>query len=208
MVKLKLIYVLVISAMLVGCNFGTSADEQLKKVIDELNHMEMDYREAQETVFEYEQQEQQLFNETMELTKDRQEELAAKVTELKKMLGQRLAFLEKEEASIQGAKKYAMDLDNVLDEDDEKNKKMIEQLQSVVNERYELHAAFVSEYKELATLQSELYEMLIDNRTGLSRLNEQVKEVNAQKEEVQSAISIFNEATTRVNSLLEDMEIN
>ncbi|MFC5588581.1 YkyA family protein [Sporosarcina soli] len=206
--KPKLIYVLVISAMLAGCDFGSSADEQLKKVIDELNHMEMDYREAQETVFEYEQQEQQLFNETMELTKDRQEELAAKVAELKKLLGQRLAFLEKEEASIQEAKKSAMDLDNVLDDDDENNKKMIEQLKSVVNERYELHDAFVSEYKKLTTLQNELYEMLIDNRTGLSRLNEQVKEVNVQKEEVQSAISIFNEATTRVNALLEDIEFN
>lgn len=206
--KPKLIYVLVISAMLAGCDFGSSADEQLKKVIDELNHMEMDYREAQETVFEYEQQEQQLFNETMELTKDRQEELVAKVEELKKLLGQRLAFLEKEEASIQEAKKSAMDLDNVLDDDDENNKKMIEQLKSVVNERYELHDAFVSEYKKLTTLQNELYEMLIDNRTGLSRLNEQVKEVNAQKEEVQSAISIFNEATTRVNALLEDIEFN
>lgn len=206
--KPKLIYVLVISAMLAGCDFGSSADEQLKKVIDELNHMEMDYREAQETVFEYEQQEQQLFNETMELTKDRQEELVAKVEELKKLLGQRLAFLEKEEASIQEAKKSAMDLDNVLDDDDENNKKMIEQLKSVVNERYELHDAFVSEYKKLTTLQNELYEMLIDNRTGLSRLNEQVKEVNVQKEEVQSAISIFNEATTRVNALLEDIEFN
>lgn len=208
MVKLKLIYVLVISAMLVGCDFGTSADEQLKKVIDELNQMEMDYREAQETVFEYEQQEQQLFNKTMELTKDRQEELAAKVTELKKLLGQRLAFLEKEEASIQEAKKSAMELDKVLDDDDENNKKMIEQLKSVVNERYELHDAFVYEYKKLTTLQNELYEMLIDNRTGLSRLNELVKEVNVQKEEVQSAISIFNEATTRVNALLDDIEFN
>jgi chromosome segregation ATPase len=194
--------------MLVGCDFGTSADEQLKKVIDELNQMEMDYREAQETVFEYEQQEQQLFNKTMELTKDRQEELAAKVTELKKLLGQRLAFLEKEEASIQEAKKSAMELDKVLDDDDENNKKMIEQLKSVVNERYELHDAFVYEYKKLTTLQNELYEMLIDNRTGLSRLNELVKEVNVQKEEVQSAISIFNEATTRVNALLDDIEFN
>ena len=208
MVKLKLIYVLVILAVLAGCDFGTSVDEQLKKVIDELNHMEVDYREAQETVFQYEQQEQQLFNETMELTKDRQEELAAKVTELKKLLGQRLAFLEKEEASIEEAKKSAMDLDKVLDDDDENNKKMIEQLKSVVNERYELHDAFVSEYKKLTTLQNELYEMLIDNRTGLSRLNEQVKEVNVQKEEVQSAISIFNEATTRVNALLEDIDFN
>ncbi len=50
--------------------------------------------------------------------------------------------------------------------------------------------------------------MLIDNRTGLSRLNEQVKEVNVQKEEVQSAISIFNEATTRVNALLADIKFN
>ena len=205
MKKVKSIYMLVISAVLVGCSFGTSANEQLVAAIHKLNQIETEYREAQETLFQYEKQEQQLFNETMELTKDQQEELSAHVTELKKLLGQRLAFLEKEESSIQNAVKSITDLDDVLANADERDKKMIKQLKSDVKERYELHAAFIAEYKELTLLQRELYEMLIDNRTVLSRLNEQVREVNAQNEEVQSAISAFNEATVKLNALTEDV---
>lgn len=203
--KLKVVYLLVILSVLAGCSFGTSADGQLIKTIDKLNHIETEYREAQETLFEYEKQEQQLFIETMELTKDQREDLSAHVTELKKLLGQRLAFLEKEESSIQDAKKFVTDLKDDLANVEGNDKKMIQQLESAINERYELHAVFVSEYKELATLQSELYEMLIDNRTVMSRLNEQVKEVNAQNEMVQTAISDFNQATLKVNAITEDV---
>lgn len=191
--------------ILAGCSVGTSVDKQIMEVITNLNQAEMEYQEAQETLFEFEQQEQQLFNETMKLTKDQHEELSAQVTELKELLGQRLAFLEKEEMSIENARKSISEFDAVIGNADENDKNMIEELKSVVNERYELHESFVAEYKELAKLQERLYEMLVDDGTGLSKLKRQVNEVNLQNGEVQAAIISFNEATGKVNKLKDEV---
>ncbi len=49
------------------------------------------YRDAQAELTELEKSEQELFNETMELTQEQQDELEIKVTELEELLGQRLA---------------------------------------------------------------------------------------------------------------------
>ena len=48
----------------------------------EMNNAEKEYREAQAELTELEKSEQQLFNETMELTQEQQEELTIKVAEL------------------------------------------------------------------------------------------------------------------------------
>jgi predicted nuclease with TOPRIM domain len=78
-------------------------------------------------------------------------------------------------------------------------------LKSVATSRYELHSLFVEEYKELATYQKELYEMLSTENTEITELKEQVKKVNAQNEVVQTAIDIFNKATVDVNELKDEV---
>ena len=53
----------------------------------------------------------------------------------------------------------------------------------------------------LTTAQKELYDMLVNEKTGLANLETQVEEVNDQNEVVQLAITTFNESTEVVNSL-------
>ena len=73
----------------------------------EMNSAEKVYQDAQGELTELEKSEQELFNETMELTQGQLGELKIKVTELEKLLGQRLALIEEEEESISKAKKSA-----------------------------------------------------------------------------------------------------
>jgi chromosome segregation ATPase len=204
--KKKIIgFVLAGALVLSGCSIDSTIEKQLSNAITEMNSAEKEYRDAQAKLTELEKSEQNLFNETMELTKEQRDELAIKVTELEEMLGQRLTHLEVEEKSIGKAKESVDELDAIIEQADEDDKKGIKILKTAVTNRYELHSAFVAEYKKLITYQKELYGMLVAEETGLVGLKDKVGEVNAQNKLVQLAVTSFNDATAKVNVLKDDV---
>ncbi|MFJ7932996.1 YkyA family protein [Sporosarcina sp. NPDC096371] len=191
--------------MLTGCNIESSIEKQLADTMTVMNSAEKDYRLAQDELTELEKTEQQLFNETMKLTQQQQEELTLKVTELEALLGQRLDRLQKEEAAIDKAKATATDFDAIIKEADEQEKGTIQRLKVAVDERYAYHAEFIAAYKKLAALQEELYKMLSTDGTQLWELTEQVDKVNSQNVTVQAVVTTFNESTEKVNIVKEDV---
>lgn len=197
-------FVLAVTLVLSGCNSDSTIEKQLSITMTEMNNVEKEYRDAQGELTELEKLEQELFNETMELTQKQLDELKIKVTELEELLGQRLAHIEGEEKSISKARKSAAKLDAIIEQADTNAKKSIEQLKIAVTSRYELHSAFVVEYKKLASLQKELYGMLFFEETELMALKDLVGEVNAQKDVVQLAVTSFNDATVKMNVLIDD----
>jgi chromosome segregation ATPase len=197
-------FVLAVTLVLSGCNSDSTIEKQLSITMTEMNNAEKVYRDAQGELTELEKLEQELFNETMELTQQQLDELKIKVTELEELLGQRLAHIEGEEKSISKARKSADKLDAIIEQADTNAKKSIEQLKIAVTSRYELHSAFVVEYKKLASLQKELYGMLISEETELMALKDIVGEVNTQKDVVRLAVTSFNDATVKVNVLIDD----
>jgi chromosome segregation ATPase len=197
-------FVLAVTLVLSGCNSDSTIEKKLSITMTEMNNAEKVYRDAQGELTELEKLEQELFNETMELTQQQLDELKIKVTELEELLGQRLAHIEGEEKSISKARKSADKLDAIIEQADTNAKKSIEQLKIAVTSRYELHSAFVVEYKKLASLQKELYGMLISEETELMALKDIVGEVNTQKDVVRLAVTSFNDATVKVNVLIDD----
>lgn len=197
--------VFVLATVLAGCTVSSSIEQQLADAMTEMNSAEQDYRDAQAKLASLEQSEQQLFNETMNLTQQQQEELVVKVAELEESLGKRLEELKQEEASIDKAKALASDFNSILKKADEQVKDDIEKLQVVVKERYGSHAEFITSYKKLATLQQQLYEMIRTEGTQLTELTSKVEEVNTQNETVQSTVTLFNDLTEQVNRLKDDV---
>ena len=130
----------------------SSIEKQLSATITEMNSAEKEYQDAQGELTELEKSEQKLFNETMELTQEQQDELKIKVTELEELLEQRLAHIEGEEKSISKARKSVDELDAIIEKADGNVEKGIEELKAAVTNRYELHSAFVVEYKKLIRL--------------------------------------------------------
>lgn len=197
--------VFVLTMVLAGCTVGSSIEQQLADTMNAMNGAEQDYRDAQAELTSLEQSEQQLFNETMKLTQQQQEELTVQVVGLEESLDKRLEKLEQEEASITKAKASSEDLDTILEKADEQVKSDIEKLQTTIGERYESHAEFIISYKELTSLQRQLYEMLGAEGTQLTELTKQVDEVNVQNETVQLNITRFNDLTEQVNHLKDDV---
>ncbi|WP_203246085.1 YkyA family protein [Sporosarcina beigongshangi] len=201
----KIIMVFLLATVLGGCTIGPSVEQQLADTMAAMNDAEQDYREAQAELTSLEQSEQQLFNETMKLTQQQQEELTNQVAELEESLQARLKKLEQEEASINKAKASVNDMDEIVEKVDEQVKGDLEKLQTAISDRYGSHAEFIISYKKLAELQQQLYEMLRTEGTQLTELTKQVDEVNAQNETVQSTVIIFNDLTEQVNRLKDDV---
>ena len=170
-----------------------------------MNNAEQVYQDAQGELAELEKSEQELFNQAMELTQQQLGELEIKVAELEALLGQRLTHIEGEEKSISKASKSVDELDAIIEQVDGNVGKGLEELKRAVTNRYELHSAFVVEYKKLSSLQKELYGMLIAKEVELKGLKDKVGEVNEQNELVQLAVNSFNDATVKVNVLKEDV---
>jgi len=201
-------FVLIGTLLLAGCNFGSSTESQLSKVLSEMNSAEGKSRDAQSDLNDLEKTEQALFNKTMELTQEQIEELEMQVLELEKLLEERLVLLNEEEASIKKAKESVASFDSILEKAETGKKKQIEKLKQAVNKRYELHATFTAEYKKLMDLQKELYKMLLDEETELQAFQSKVNDVNEQNGNVQAAIDLFNEATNTINSLKIKVTVN
>ncbi|WP_318616063.1 YkyA family protein [Sporosarcina sp. YIM B06819] len=198
-------FIVLVSLVLAGCTLGSSIEQQLADAMTAMNSAEKNYREAQSELTDLENLEQQLFNETMKLTQQQQEELTTKVAELEALLDKRLGKLEQEEVSMVKAKAFARDLDAIIEKAEEPVKAGVEGLKNKVNERYVQHAEFITAYKKLAALQKELYEMLRVEKIQLVELKDQVNDVNAQNEIVQSAVTSFNELTEEVNVQKDDV---
>ena len=190
--------------LLSGCSFGSTTDEELVKVLTEMNDAEEASSGAQEELNKLEQSEQALFNKMMDLTQEEQEELKTKVTEIEELLKQRLTYIEEEEASVKKAKESVKSLDNIVGKVEDAEKGEVEELRDTVNDRYELHSVFIEAYKKLTDSQQLLYTMLLEEDADLATLEEQVDEVNKNNEIVKSSIEDFNEATVKLNQLKDD----
>lgn len=196
---------LTVSLVLAGCSIGTSIEKQLSDVMNTMNKSEKEYITAQEKLTELEKSEQQLFVATMELTQEQKEELQTKVAALKESLEKRKESIKDEEVAIKTAEESMLELDEVIESADADEKKEIQRLKASISERYDHHVTFVAEYKNLVSLQEELYAMLIAEDTELTMLKTKVDEVNAQNEMVKSAISDFNSATGKVNEVKDNV---
>ncbi|MFC5602920.1 YkyA family protein [Sporosarcina koreensis] len=188
-----------------GCSIGQSTEKQLSETLNKMNVSETEYRDTQSKLTELEIAEQKTFTETMELTKEDVDKLRSKIGELEALLDERLALIDKEEAAMKEAGEFVKELDTIAEKASDTSSDQILKLKEVAEKRYNLHSAFIEEYKKLADIQKEFYGMLSAEDVELDDLKQKVEEVNAQNAIVQTAIREFNEATKKVNSLKEDV---
>ncbi|MBO0585926.1 YkyA family protein [Sporosarcina sp. E16_8] len=204
MKKISMGFLLSVTLVLSGCNSDSSIENQLSVTLTKMNNAEHVYQDALAELTELEKSEQEIFNQTMELTQKQFDELEIKVTELEELLVKRLTLIEGEVKSVRKASKFVDELDAIIEQVDGNVGKDIEELKKAVTKRYELHSAFVVEYKKLTSLQKELYGILIAEGVELEGLKDKVGEVNEQNEVVQFAVISFNDATVKVNVLKDD----
>lgn len=192
------------TVLLVGCSFNTTLVDKVSNVLGDMYSEENISGESQAKLKELEQSEQQLFDETMELTQDDKEQVEENVVKLKEMLEARTMEIEEEENAMNRAKAFTAELNKIEEKLEESNRKEIERLKEAVTKRYDAHALFVKEYKALITAQKKMYDMLLEV-VDVTILIKQVELINAHNEAVVKAIEEFNDGTESLNRIREEV---
>lgn len=206
MKKMKYLVILCSILFLSACSFGQQTEEKLSNILTELYDSESDYRAVQSELIAIEKKEQANFQSMMELTKDQKEELTKQVGETSKLLEERLVLVEKEAASITKASEKLKQLQTLISETkDESEKANLEKMEEALKNRYAAYDALTEEYNSLASLQEELYNLLITEEAEVKTIQNKVAEVNEQNEVVKKAVEKFNELTTQLNNVKEDI---
>lgn len=203
--KLLISIVILASVLLAGCSFGETTEEKLSIILGDIYDAEKTYRDNQKTLQELEETEQQLFNDTMALTKEETDLVTDNVTELQDMLEQRLVIVLEEAESMKKARALVAELDVVAEKAEAEEQVQIAKLKEAIQHRYQTHDLFVENYNELTALQKELYEMLLEKETEATKLDEHVDAINEENQEVMLAVEEFNKATVELNQIREEV---
>ncbi|ANU27841.1 YkyA family protein [Planococcus versutus] len=190
--------------MLSACSSsGISGD--LDAALNDTFEEEEEYREVQADLEEREKAEQKLFEEIMALTQEEQDKVAKQAQQALDSADERLEFLNTEKESIESAEEKSADIDQLIEDAEEASVKAdVKALKVKMQERFAAHGEFAKAYEQLIGYQKELYEMLKDEKTKLQALQEKAAKVNEQNEQVQQAVTTFNELTEQVNTLKDE----
>lgn len=205
-VKKYLLIITVFGALLLaGCSFNASTKDKVSKVLGEMYDAEGTYRDSQKELKVLEEEEQKLFTKTMELTQEEKDQLEENIAQLQEIVEERTEKIEQEKEAMEKAKEMVSDFDKIEEKLETAEQKEIEKLKEAVRERYETHTSIVDEYEALTAMQKELYNMLVEEETNITTLNEQVGKINEQNEKVITAIKEFNEQTENVNEIRDEV---
>lgn len=199
--KLAIATVLTGTLFLSACS-GASTEEQLNEILETTFEEESEYREVQSELQSREQNEQEIFESIMALTKEQQAEVEEKSQEAITSADERLELLETERESMQSAAEEFKGIDQLIEEtDDETVKSDLEALREQMAERFTKHGEFTDTYEALIERQKELYTMVAEEDMDLATLQDKTNEVNEQNDLVQEAVTAFNEQTEQFNEL-------
>lgn len=199
--KLTIATVLTGTLFLSACS-GASTEEQLNEILETTFEEEAEYRDVQSELQSREQNEQEIFESIMALTKEQQAEVEEKSQEAITSADERLELLETERESMKNAAEEFKEIDQLIEQtEDETVQSDLEALRDQMNQRFVKHAEFTDAYETLIERQKELYAMVAEEDMDLATLQDKTNEVNEQNELVQEAVTAFNEQTEQFNEL-------
>ncbi len=199
--KIAIATVLTGTLFLSACS-GASTEEQLNEILETTFEEEAEYRDVQSELQSREQNEQEIFESIMALTKEQQAEVEEKSQEAIASADERLELLETERESMQSAADEFDGIDELIEETEEEAVKAdLQALKEQMNERFAKHGEFTDAYQALIEQQKQLYAMVAEEDMDLATLQDKTNEVNEQNELVQEAVTAFNEQTEQFNEL-------
>lgn len=190
--------------LMAGCT-SQSPEDALTNVLGEMYEAEEGYRNHQEKLNQLEKDEQQLFDRTVDLSDDKQDEIKQNIDKLQSLLKERQEKLAEENEAMRNAEKLIEDFEKVEADISEEQEETVSQLKEVIIQRYDAHKALIEEYETLMDAQKKLYEMLAKEQTDIVEVEELVHNVNTQNEAVVKAVEQFNGLTIQLNEQQESL---
>ncbi len=200
----KVVSLLAATIFILSACSGQSAQEKIYEHLEKAVSLEDEFRKQQEPLKKLEEQEQELYNQIIDLSMDEFDQIKKLSKEAAALVEEREEKLKLEKESIDAAKE---EFDKIkpliedLDEEQAEAKKIAEQLVDTMNKRYNAYQDLYEAYQKALDLDKELYEMLQQKDLTQEELQQQVKSINESYSAVIEANEQFNTYTKEYNEL-------
>ncbi|MDX8044877.1 YkyA family protein [Gracilibacillus sp. S3-1-1] len=201
--KRLLLTCLLLSFVLAGCS-GDSVANNMYNHLEKTIELEQPFVDGQAPFTALEEQEQDLYDQIINLTADEMDEIQTLADEAISTVAERKELLQTEAEAMEEAEEEFDLVKRFTDDLDDESKSVAEDMVEAMDNRYEayqqLNEAYLSSLEEDMTL----YELFKDEDLTEEDLREQTDQVNAAYDEVLSINTEFNEWTDTYNQLKQD----
>ncbi|APH05417.1 YkyA family protein [Bacillus weihaiensis] len=190
--------------ILVGC-LGPSPEETIYQKLEKVVSLEESFQEQQEPLLALEKEENELFNQIMDLGMKEFDQVVSLSNQALEMIDEREEKMQVENESIMASKEefkgITLEMEKIEDED---TLEILENLQTTMENRYDSYETLYNHYSTSIKLDKELYEMLQNEELTMEELEEQISKINDSYEKVMNENEIFNGYTEEYNQLKTD----
>ncbi|MGN8645165.1 YkyA family protein [Gracilibacillus sp. HCP3S3_G5_1] len=202
MKKLFLIGVL-LGMVLVGCS-GESVANEMYNHLEETVELERPFVEQQEPFTALEKEEQELYNQIIELTADEMEEITSLSEQAISTIEDRKELLQTELESMKVAEEEFSQVKEYVDDLDEEPKEVALEMIETMEQRYEAYQHLNDAYIVSLDEDRMLYELFMDQELTEEDLRDQIDNVNQSYDNVMAINTEFNQLTDDYNQLKEE----
>lgn len=190
--------------LLTACG-GGSTEEKIYTHLEEAVHLEKDFQDQQDGINELEQEEQEIYDEIIDLTMDDFDKIEELANEAIETIEERESKIEIEKQSMDDSKEEFSNVEALIDKvDSEDVKTKANEMYEIMMERYEQYNQLHEDYLASLKLETSLYEMVQDKETEQEKVIDQITKINEKYEEILNDNEAFNQDTKEYNELKEE----
>jgi protein-tyrosine-phosphatase len=193
-------FFLAILIIVTGCFNQKTPIEKINDTFEKVVSSEKGFEEQQEPLISLEKNEKEIYDKIIGLGMKQFDEIVKLSNEAITMVDKRKEYMDKENESIEKSKKAFEKVAEFKKEiDDPDLKKQVDEIYSIMMERYSAHDTLYKEYIKGANGDKKLYEMLKDKNLPLEDLEVEVNQLNETYQKIFNANKNFNDLTERYN---------
>jgi hypothetical protein len=195
----RCIWLIAVLFLLASCN-ELASEQEVWSAFQKIGKYENNVVEQQEKLNELEQKQNKLYDRIMSYGMKQFTKVAQLSKESVELIEERDKHIEKEYKAIQSAKQQM----NIIKEKvgqlhDGNIRRQVNRLVNIAEKRYETYDNLYLHYKEMLSLEKELYILLQNKYVTPEQLQQQINRMNEQYKETVSINDRFNEYTEKYN---------
>lgn len=183
-----------------GCSNLQSNKERIYKFLEEVVALETDFANIQQPFGELEANESQIYAKIIEESASNREEINKLAIQGIEIIDQKEEMVANERESILQSKLKFEEIDKIIKKTkDEEVKKILEELQTIMQHRYEEYDQLYTLYTEVFTLEKNLYQLFKDGEITIEILENEITSINNLYTKIQEKNTSFNDWTRKYN---------
>ncbi|GAA0446971.1 MAG: YkyA family protein [Bacillota bacterium] len=203
--KKSAIFAGIILLLVISACSSKSTEEKIQGHLEEAVSLEQGFEEQQSKITDLEKEEQQLYSKIVNLGMDEMDKIKKYSKQAIETIDQRAKEIAKEKESIEAASNEFSEIEELItDLEADKVKKKAENMNEVMEKRYETYSKLNKAYQESLKLEKEMYTMLQKEDLEQKTLTEQINKINDSYEKVIDLNKAFNDNTVKYNNLKKE----